>query len=96
MIYLDTETCGLTGPAVLIQYAYDDGPVTLHEIWNEPVERTLELCKRICNDTVCGFNLTYDWFHINKLYNLFSCNLRIYLYCVQNIGRQQCRLTQTS
>jgi len=73
MIYLDTETCGLTGPAVLIQYAYDDGPVTLHEIWNEPVERTLELCKRICNDTVCGFNLTYDWFHINKLYNLLSC-----------------------
>lgn len=72
MIYLDTETCGLTGPIVLLQYAEDDGPVTLYHVWREPIWKTIQLLERICNDTVCGFNLVFDWFHVNKLYNLFS------------------------
>lgn len=73
MIYIDTETCGFTGPIVLLQYAINDGSVILYEVWNEPVEKTLSLLKRICDDVVCGFNLTFDWFHVNKLYNLLSC-----------------------
>ncbi len=70
MIFLDTETCGLTGPIVLIQWAEDDGPVILHEVWYEPIQNTLRLLEKICNDSVCCFNLSFDWFHINKLYNL--------------------------
>ena len=41
--YLDTETCGLHGMAVLLQYAYDDGPIHLYDIWKEPVHKTLTL-----------------------------------------------------
>lgn len=72
MIHLDTETCGFTGPIVLMQYAEDDGPIILYEVWKEPVQKTLQLIERICNNIVCGFHLSYDWFHINKCYNLFS------------------------
>ena len=71
MIFLDTETTGLVGPAILIQWANDtEGSVHLHEVWYEPVRSTIALLEDICDDTVCGFNLSFDWFHINKLYNL--------------------------
>ena len=70
MIYLDTETCGLMGPIVIIQYAHDDGPVTIYEVWKEPVRRTLQLMEQHCDNTICGFNLTFDWYQYNKLFNL--------------------------
>lgn len=70
MIYLDSETCGLTGPMVLFQYAEDDGPIVLYEIWEEPVEKTLKLFEYITTQEICGFNLTFDWFHVNKIYNI--------------------------
>ena len=70
MIHLDTETCGLMGPIVIIQYAYDDGPVTIHEVWREPVRNTLRQMEKHCDNTICGFNLTFDWFKYNQLYNL--------------------------
>lgn len=72
MIFLDSETCGLTGPVILIQFAEDDGPVTLHEVFNESVLRTIRLLERFCENDICGFNLTFDWFHITKLYNLLQ------------------------
>lgn len=72
MIFLDTETCGLHGPIVLIQWAEDDGPVNLHSIWNEPVYKTMELIEEICFNSVCGFNLAFDWFHICQLYTTLS------------------------
>ena len=73
MLFLDTETVGLVGPIVLMQYAEDEGPVHLHEVWNKPVRETLRLIERICEQDVCAFNLSFDWFHINKLYGLFRC-----------------------
>jgi hypothetical protein len=74
MIYFDTETCGLHGMAVLIQYAVDDGPVHMHHVWREPINETLDLIERLCDADVCGFNLAFDWFHICKLYTtLVSC-----------------------
>jgi len=72
LIFFDTESIGLIGPCVLIQYAEDDGPVKLHHVFKESIKDTLSLIKRLCNDTICGFNLTHDWFHINKLYNVLS------------------------
>jgi len=72
-VYFDTETCGLHGMAVLIQYAVDDGPVHLHSVWSEPIEDTLRLIEQMCEvDGVVGFNLAFDWFHICKLYTLFN------------------------
>ena len=68
MIYFDTETCGFHGPIVLIQWAEDDGPIHLHEVWHEPISKTMELIENIVASDVCGFNLSFDWFHICQFY----------------------------
>ena len=72
MIFFDTETCGFHGFAVLIQYAEDDGPVVLFDVWNNPIFKTVQLIDRIASQEVCGFNLTFDWFHLCKLYTVFT------------------------
>jgi hypothetical protein len=74
MIFFDTETCGLHGMAVLIQWAEDDGPIELFSVWKEPIHKTLELIRKFANHKggVCGFNLAFDWFHLCKLYTIFS------------------------
>lgn len=74
MIFFDTETCGLHGMAVLLQYAINDGPIILYELWNEPIEKTLRLIESFCADPegVVGFNLAFDWFHLCKIYTIFS------------------------
>jgi hypothetical protein len=41
--YLDTETCGLHSMMVLLQYAVEDGPIVLHEVWRRPIRETLAL-----------------------------------------------------
>lgn len=69
---LDTETCGLHGLAVILQYAYDDGPIVIHEFWHEPIEKTLRLIEEITQCCVIGFNLAFDWFHLCKIYTTFS------------------------
>lgn len=71
-IYLDTETCGLHGFAVLMQYAIEDGETILFSPWTEPVSETLELIEVFCENEIIGFNLSFDWFHICKLYTTFS------------------------
>lgn len=68
MIYFDTETCGFEGPIILIQWAEDDGPITLHDVWYEPISETLELLSKLCYNDVCGFNLAFDWFHVCQTY----------------------------
>lgn len=68
MLYLDTETCGLHGPVVLLQYAIDDGPIHLCEVWRQPVKETLELIEMITTHTVIMFNSAFDWFHLCQLY----------------------------
>lgn len=70
MIYFDSETIGFTGPMVLLQYAEDDGPIHLHDVWHEPIEHTLEVIHKLVESDVCAFNMVFDWFHINKLYNV--------------------------
>lgn len=72
MIFFDTETCGLHGMPVLIQYAEDDGPIQLYCPWVEPIEDTLRLIERMCDTDVCAFNITFDWFHLCKLYTVLS------------------------
>lgn len=70
MIFLDSETIGLVGPMVLLQTARDDEPARLHHVWDEPVGATLELLESLTTDAVCGFNLTFDWFHIQRTHNI--------------------------
>lgn len=72
MIFIDTETCGLHSMPVLLQYAEDDGPIRLYEIWRHPVKETLALIEWITGQTVVGFNLAFDWFHLCKLYTIWS------------------------
>jgi hypothetical protein len=72
MITIDCETVGFHGMAVLIQYAIDDGPVILHEVWTRPAQETLDLIEMFTKNTIIGFNLAFDWFHIAKLYTVFS------------------------
>lgn len=74
MIYFDTETVGLHGVAVLIQYAIDDGPIVLFSPWTRPIKETLALIEMFCTHPggVCAYNIAFDWFHLQKLHNLFS------------------------
>lgn len=72
-IYFDTETCGLFGMPVLIQWAENDGPVQLHEVWSNPIWATLDLIEKFIEaDAVCAFNIVFDWFHLCKVYTTFS------------------------
>jgi hypothetical protein len=58
---------------VLIQWAEDDGEVQLHSIWKEPINDTLKLIEYFCEaEGVVGFNLVFDWFHLCKIYTIFS------------------------
>jgi hypothetical protein len=72
MIFYDTETCGFHSMCVLIQYAENDGDITLYPIWERPVSETLKLIEYFMSQDVCGFNLTFDHFHLCKIYTIFS------------------------
>ena len=72
MIFYDTETVGFHGMCVLIQYAEDDGPIHLYNVWEEPIWKTLNLIERMMDNELCGFNLVFDHFHLCKLYTIFS------------------------
>lgn len=73
-IYFDTETCGLHGPIVTIQYAQGDGAIYIHEVWKSPIEETLLLITQMAenDDGIIGFNLTFDWFHICQTYTTLA------------------------
>ena len=68
MYFVDTETCGLHGPTVLIQYAQDDGEIILHSVWHSPISETIELIEAFVEEGICGFNLAFDWFHLCQTY----------------------------
>ena len=55
---------------VLLQYAFDQGEVQLWELWKKPVHQTMSLIESIAGCTVVGFNLAFDWFHLNKFYTV--------------------------
>lgn len=70
-VYIDSETCGLHSVMVLLQYAEEDGPICLYDVWKRPVHETLRLIEWLCEKTVVGFNLAFDWFQIVKTYTTF-------------------------
>lgn len=94
MITFDSETCGLYGMPVLIQYAVNDDDVLLHDIWLRPVQETLDLIKFFCNypKGVCGFNLAFDWFHLCKTYTIFDLlddKTKTPLDCLEEIAEKE-------
>ena len=74
MIWYDTETCGLHGVVVLIQYQVDDEPIKLHSVWTTPIQETLSLIEMMMDHEggLVGFNLAFDHFHLCKIYNMLS------------------------
>lgn len=73
-ISFDTEGTGLVSPLVTVQYAVNRGPVKIHEIWKTPCRTTLKLLDRLATHKqgVRGFNLTHDWFHVQRTHNVLS------------------------
>jgi len=73
-IFYDTETVGLQGPIVLLQYAQGDDPVSLHSVWTEPISDTMEIIEWMMNNAggVIGFNLAFDHFHLCQLYTTLA------------------------
>lgn len=74
MLFYDTETCGLHGMPVLLQYAVDDGPIMLYNFWTNPIGETLGLIERFMahEGGLVGFNLAFDHFQLCKAYTTFS------------------------
>ncbi len=72
LIYIDSETCGLYGMPVLIQYAVEDGPIQIYDIWKHTVKETKELIEYFCENIFVGFNNTFDWFMLSKLYTIWD------------------------
>ncbi len=70
-LYIDLETAGLHGMPVLLQYAVEDGPITLYDIWKHPIGETLDLIEWMLTYTIVGFNLAFDMLHVAKCYTTF-------------------------
>lgn len=77
MYVYDTETCGLHGPIVLIQYQlvdpygvndYSNDDIVLHEVWRTPIKDTLSLIEDLVLQGTIGFNLAFDHFHLCQTY----------------------------
>ena len=74
----DTETCGLHGPVVLIQWVKDaDTDINLFDCWHSTVQDSIDLLEtEFANQDVCGFILVFDWFHIQKGYSMCKVALQ--------------------
>ena len=60
-VFYDTESVGLHGMPVLIQYAIDDGPIQLYSPWSEPIEVTLKLIENMMDaEANIAFNIASD------------------------------------
>lgn len=65
---------GFHGLPVILQYAVDDGPVKIHNFWTTPIKVSLNLIKWMMEhgSGITAFNIAFDMFHLNKVYNVFN------------------------
>ena len=71
---LDTETTGFHGVIVLMQAAIGDEEPNLFCPWNNTAKESLEWMEHYYLNPagIVGFNLTFDWFHVTKMYNMLT------------------------
>lgn len=67
--FIDTETVGLYGPAVIFQYKFDAEPAVKFCPWTSPVSETMALIERFCEGLVVCHNITFDWLKLQQWYN---------------------------
>lgn len=70
MYFYDTETCGLHGMPVLLQYSQGQDEIVLHELWHTPIGESLDLIEKMMDEGTIGFNLTFDHFQLCKFYTV--------------------------
>lgn len=70
MLYYDTESVGLVGPCVLIQYGEEEGDISVHQVWRTQSRETLQLIERLMDRGTVGFNLTHDQFTLQRCYTV--------------------------
>ena len=73
-LFVDTETLGLNGPIVLVQYAEGNEDIVLVDLWRKPLHEVQRLMEWITNypGGIVGFNLAFDCFQITKMWNLVN------------------------
>lgn len=70
MIFFDTESIGFYGQTMLLQFTRGDD-IILHHVFKHKVSETIEVIEEIVySDVVIGFNLTHDFYHLTRLYNM--------------------------
>lgn len=72
MLYIDSETCGFHGIAVIMQYAINDSKINIHNYWTHSINDNMALIEMLVNHPggVCAFNMAFDWFHVCKMYTI--------------------------
>jgi len=70
--FLDSETIGFSGYAILLQWQIDDGEIILWEVWKQTFAQTLRILKAMTSCELVGFNLGFDAFHLVKLYTTWE------------------------
>lgn len=78
------------GPMVVFQWS--DGPsdpVKLHHVWKLPARDTITLMEETADRGVEGWNLVFDWYHVQKLHSMLSCMTARELRECPKIGRMR-------
>lgn len=76
MRFFDSETAGLTGPIILLQWADDEGEVKMLHTWKRPMQEFLDWVEETVTLEVCAFNLVFDWYQVVKDYNVYREMIR--------------------
>lgn len=68
--FIDTESCGLYGVPVLLQYAIGRGKVKLIDLWCEKIVDVLHLIEDMVGNRTVAHNINFDWQMLQKFYNM--------------------------
>lgn len=68
--FFDSETCGKYGIPVLFQYAIDDGPIRLVDIFDTPFSELKRLIEDMMDNCFICHNINFDHQMVQKLYNM--------------------------
>lgn len=68
--FVDSESVQFIGDTCLIQYQINEGEIILHDVMGTQGNITCKLLENMMEGRVVGFNLTHDFFHLSRTYNL--------------------------